>query len=543
MGSINKVGIAFCFLLLLVGYFFFNGEMGLRSEEPRRALTGAEALLGDNYLVPTIHGEPYYNKPPLYNWILASSFALHGNFSPNAARLPGVISIWLSALLLFLMARHHIDSITAMASALIYLSFADLLLYGSVNSGEIDLFFSLVTFAQAACIFHFGIKKNFMALFIGSYLLAAIGFLTKGLPSIAFQGLTLIPFMIQSKEWRKLISWSHLVGISVFLILVGGYFALYSRHGDALGYLVNLWSESSSKSANEKGAGDIFKALLNFPLQLIKITLPWCLFVWAGWKNRNKKPRFVSYSILFIAANIWLYWISPDLRDRYLYPFLPFIALILAYTVSKLISDPKSDRLFSRISSSLAGILGIGFMVLPLFNVIPDSGSNHYLIPVMGAGFLLLSIYQWRRAQQSIVMIALVLGWLRLTYNVGILPIQAETGRSAHYVEQVSRIMEITQNQEIQWTGESYDIHPKLSLFGTTWYESVLTVPPLIAFQVPYEYTFRTSKIMIYAERPVPGKWYLGPEDYAINLGARVFHVFEDKAASRSLALYQIEKP
>ncbi|MFT7347489.1 MAG: hypothetical protein ACI9CP_001951, partial [Cryomorphaceae bacterium] len=56
MNKAGKIEVILLLVLLIAGYFFFNHVIGLRAEEPRRAVVGIETLLGDNALVPAIHG-------------------------------------------------------------------------------------------------------------------------------------------------------------------------------------------------------------------------------------------------------------------------------------------------------------------------------------------------------------------------------------------------------------------------------------------------------------------------------------------------------
>ena len=42
-----------------------------RWEEPRRCLVAMEMIASGDYIVPTVMGETYLKKPPLYNWLIA----------------------------------------------------------------------------------------------------------------------------------------------------------------------------------------------------------------------------------------------------------------------------------------------------------------------------------------------------------------------------------------------------------------------------------------------------------------------------------------
>ena len=77
----SNPGKVFFFLLILaIPAFFINlGLQPLFADEPTRADVALEMILSGNYVVPVIGGEYYYNKPPVYNWVLAFFYLLSGS--------------------------------------------------------------------------------------------------------------------------------------------------------------------------------------------------------------------------------------------------------------------------------------------------------------------------------------------------------------------------------------------------------------------------------------------------------------------------------
>ena len=543
MNKVGKIEVILLFALLVLGYFFSNHVMGLRAEEPRRAVVGIEALIGENPLVPAIHGEPYYNKPPVYNWVLATSFLLHDSFSPSAVRFPGVLSLWIIAALLFWLVRKYQEWKSALFAGIIFLTFGDLIFYGAVNAGEIDLFYALLVFIQVIAVFHFHHRRQLLLLFLVTYFFAAVGTLTKGLPSIAFQGITLVAYFALLRDWKGLFSWKHAVGILLFTGIVGGYFLAYSQHEDALAFMLNLWSESSSKSANNAGFGSIFKAIYSFPLQLIQITLPWSIFlIWAK-KVRWKQSPLAVFSLLFIVANIWIYWISPELRNRYLYTFFPFLSILIAAIISKMVETKRIDFKLSRIAAILAILIGTAFIALPFTEVLPPHQVSAIPFFICGILFLAIAAFQFRFTQNGFIHIAFILAFLRLSYNVCILPIQAADSKSAYYANQVDEILGITENQEVFWTGYPYTFKPELSLAGKSFMRDSISTPPLLAYQIPYYYSLNTNSRLLYTPQPTEETWLLGEKQYALNNDGRIYFEFKDKWTQNILVLYQVEKP
>ena len=71
-------------------------------DEPREAEVGREMLDSGFSAMPTLGGEPFLEKPPLYAWITAASYAVCG-VSAGAARIPSMLfsigAIWIAYLL------------------------------------------------------------------------------------------------------------------------------------------------------------------------------------------------------------------------------------------------------------------------------------------------------------------------------------------------------------------------------------------------------------------------------------------------------------
>ena len=66
----KKILILIILVMLIASLLSHLGYVSLRAEEPRRAIVSIESYENLNFIVPTIHEEIYYNKPPLYNWII-----------------------------------------------------------------------------------------------------------------------------------------------------------------------------------------------------------------------------------------------------------------------------------------------------------------------------------------------------------------------------------------------------------------------------------------------------------------------------------------
>jgi len=287
--------------------------------------------LTGEWIVPKTHGENYYNKPPLYNWVLLGVAKMLGGFSELSVRLPGLLSFLLLAVGIFYVAKKYLNKKVAILATLGFLANPEMLFYGTLVSGEIDLFFSLLIFWQVVVLFHCLEKGRDLKAFAISYLLAGVGMLTKGLPALAFQGLTIVAWLLVSKRPEKLFSWQHIVGGLVFFVPTVLYAYAYVQKEPLTPFLINLFMESAQQTPVEKTTGQTVGTFLRFPGQLLVMFMPFSLLL-IPLAIRVKKVkavlrnyRWLLFCQVFIIANIWLYWISPGNESRYLYPFYPFV--------------------------------------------------------------------------------------------------------------------------------------------------------------------------------------------------------------------------
>lgn len=486
----DQILVVLAIASILLGLFSALSTLELRAEEPRRAIVAMEMVLSGDWLILTINGTPYYNKPPFFNWVLASFFLLFGSQAEWVVRLPSLLAFLLTAGLIFRWTKKHLDLPTATLAALSYCSFADLTFYATVNSGEIDLFFTLIIFLQVYSIFHFQKRKQYFWLYTCSYLLTAIAFLTKGLPALLFQGFTLLAFLVLQKDWKRLFHPAHFLGILLLVVLVGGYFFAYHQREDAIAYLTNLVYESTQRTDGQGKLGKFVLHLLEFPIQFLKIALPWCLSLVLLYKKVARQQiasnAFLRFAVIFILANIWVYWVSAGTLDRYLYPFLPFIAILSAYLLVK-------------------------HTTLKL----------HYLLYL-------------------IILIAA----LRTVYNFTFMPYQQAHLKTAMYRDLAPKLLELTDGQPIYFTGKPRKSKIEPSLFSVQLPAVELQTPPTLPYQIPYYLTLQTHSIMQYEPYPEKYVHYLTYKDFTLSEEEKVnvLYTFVEQWTKRPMVLIEVER-
>src|SRR5688500_14056053 len=90
----------------------------IEPDEGRYAQIPKEMLLTNSWVVPTLQGEPYLDKPPLLYWLVALSYHAFG-ITPAAARLVPPVCVHLTILAVYLIGRRSIAGRAAFWAALL----------------------------------------------------------------------------------------------------------------------------------------------------------------------------------------------------------------------------------------------------------------------------------------------------------------------------------------------------------------------------------------------------------------------------------------
>ncbi|MCI0702314.1 MAG: glycosyltransferase family 39 protein, partial [Planctomycetia bacterium] len=90
----------------------------LEPDEGRYAQIPKEMLQNGSWVVPTLQGEPYLDKPPLMYWLTALSYRVFG-ITPEAARLVPALCVHFTILAVFFIGRRSIGERSAFWAALL----------------------------------------------------------------------------------------------------------------------------------------------------------------------------------------------------------------------------------------------------------------------------------------------------------------------------------------------------------------------------------------------------------------------------------------
>lgn len=529
-------------MLLPLALFYHNGVVELRAEEPRRAIVALEMYLSGNYLVPKINGWDYYNKPPLFNWLIAASYWLFGSFSEWVVRVPAMLSFLLTGLLHYLFGRKYLGGRSAFYAALFFLTAADLFFYATINTGEIDLFYALLVYLQVMCIFIGEQKNNYLLVFAGSYFLTALGVLTKGPPSVLFQGITLLAWLVYTGNGKKLFSRQHAVGIALFVVVAGGYFYAYAQQADVEGLVMRLTKEATQRSGLEGSLWRTLGGAVSFPFRLLQLLLPWSVFVYVLFR-RDLRARIagnplLAFSAVFIVTNIPVYWFTAELRNRYIYMFFPFITTLLAYFLQQpTLRLQQITGWMERVFLFAMAVAPVAFLALPF---LPFMQSVQMLwlwaiVFMLLTGVLAFGYY--KNKEQRLLWALLYVVVFRFALDVFYLPVLTATSKNLVYRQRSAEILAITKNDVVYWAEQPYTFTSELKAGPLRLKEATHTTAALLCYELPYYLTRSNGHIMQFDTVLQPGRFYITTPEFIEGRNLPVLYQLHDTWTQRELVL------
>jgi 4-amino-4-deoxy-L-arabinose transferase-like glycosyltransferase len=202
----------------------------LGPDEPRYSRVAVEMQRAASWVRPTLQGEPWLEKPPLYYWLAGGAFRVLGE-TEAAARMPS-----LAALLL-------LTGATALFGARLYGSAAGL--HAGFVAGT-----SLLPFAYGRAASMDMLLAVFVSVAIGFYGLRLVGIagrtavvagaaaagvatLAKGPLGLLLPALVVFGFLLSTREWRRLRELFGPLSILAFLVVAAPwYVAIFRDQGE-----------------------------------------------------------------------------------------------------------------------------------------------------------------------------------------------------------------------------------------------------------------------------------------------------------------------
>ena len=358
------------YLFLLSAVIFFVG-LGARDfwapVEPRYAEIARVMFSKGEWIVPTVNGELYTDKPILYFWLVLIASQAVGAVNEWTVRLPSAVGALGVVLITYAFGRDFFSPrVGFMAGAIIATSVR---VIWEGRWAHVDMlftcFFALSIYFAARAVFKLG-SRNEMLL---AYAAMALATLTKGLIGVVLPALLFLSFVIIRRDWRLILEARLPWGIILFLLVAAPWFALIDQATDGrwLGEFIYL-HHIQRYTAGEGHRQPFYYYLTTLPADFSPWTVLAIPALFAGRSWRKAWSQSVSvFFVLWFSAVFLFFSLSDTKRDLYLLPLFPTLALLVASYMDELITGSLAQNAAYQIPAlvlfSTLTIIGLSFPI------------------------------------------------------------------------------------------------------------------------------------------------------------------------------------
>ncbi len=337
-----------------------------KADEPYSFGLVNHIIKSGDWVVPTLAGEPFMEKPPLY-YLSAAAFARI--FSPwmqlhDAARMATAFYMMLTLLFVGLTARELLGKEHSEITMLILLGCTGLQITGHKLITDVSLLtgFSLALYGLALCRRRPALGGVWIGMGTG------IGFMSKGLLAPGLIGLIALAMPLLFAEWRnRRYFFSLFIALAAALPwLVIWPYALFHRSPDL--FKEWFWLQNMGRFFGHRRWGERDVPGFYF------FTLPWYalpalpLALWTLWHNRRSWRDRPALQLPLTAFLVMLTVLSVSSSARSIYGLPMLLPLtLLAATGTDSLPD-KAKKAISRFSIAffgmLFGLLWLGWIII-----------------------------------------------------------------------------------------------------------------------------------------------------------------------------------
>ncbi len=313
--------IHYLIIILVCTFAFFVNNQIIPADlmESRNLATAQEMIRMDNYLMPTMNGEPRLEKPPLPTWIAAGVELIVPENLVVQRYMAGISATIMVFFLYFLVFRLTKNRNIGLLSALVLASCFNIVLMGRTATWDIychsfmlgAIYFLVVALEE---------KGRQWGRFFISGIFLGLSFLSKG--PVSFYAL-LLPFLISYIIFFRPSAKGKAVSILIMVLVclaISTWWPIYARlsHPE----LAVAVADKESSSWLNHNVRPLYY-YWQFPAEAGIWALFWVTSLcWFYWKKKIEKRHVYIFSIVWTFAAFVLLSLIPEKKTRYLLPML-----------------------------------------------------------------------------------------------------------------------------------------------------------------------------------------------------------------------------
>ena len=365
---------------IMIIFFNLGGIPLLDPDEPVYAETPKEMFIFDEFVSPRIFGEYWYDKQPMYYWLVAASYKIFG-ITEFAARFPSAILAVACTLVVYLSGRRLFTERAGLVGALVLTTSIEFFYLGKAAVTDMTLLLCLTISLLA-----FIEKRYYLA-----YLFAALATVTKGPIGLLFPGAIVFSYILVTRQWSLIAKMKIPTGLLLYMIIaLPWYVMMYSMHGSAfIDTFLGFHNLTRFTSPEHPEA-----VLWYYYIPVLMLGFfPWTAIMLQSMWHSLTKSRQDWNGLVFL--NIWavvifvFFTISQTKLVSYILPMYPPLAMIVGWYIDRLWT--ASNRQHYNSWAIVLGVLALLFSALMIMGLqaMPELQRGVYL---SSAIFIIMAI-------------------------------------------------------------------------------------------------------------------------------------------------------
>ncbi len=402
----HKITLIAAALAIFVSFCYGSGVLPLLGpDEPRYSQVARQMLESKDFVTPYLGDFPWFEKPVLLYWLMASCYFFLG-VSEFAARLPSAITAFLSVILIYRTVNRAAGSERGGAAAICLATSAFFLGFSHAATFDMLLAFCITAALCNFALFEFQ-PENRSSL-NAFYFFCGLGVLAKGFVALILIGLSTAAYLTISGAWKNVSRYRPLRGLLIVTAVSSFWFVPVSLvHG------LTFWDDFFYKhqfvrytsSYYHRGGGILFY----IPVLLLG-TYPWSVAPFLG-LNRKVSSR---EKILLQIAGCWFlttvlfFTFSRSKLPGYVLPAAPAFSILAGIALFDFLERNTSRIRFAALFGLLNAIwIAALFFLAPNFSA-PLEATVPFACSVAIFSFAGILFAYARKWKASIAAFALI---------------------------------------------------------------------------------------------------------------------------------------
>lgn len=367
----NRKRVNLAFLVLFSAYLFLLGLGNMALTDPDEvfyAQTAKEMLDKGDWVTPHIFGQPQFEKPVFYYWLVMVSYKIFG-VNEFAARFPSAVFGILGILGIYYLGRNIFSSRAGLYASLIMATSIEYIILARACVTDMVL----CVFILWGFMFYFEgyLNQDSRKYYLWSAVMFAGAVLTKGPVGLVLPLGVLLLFLIYKKDLKAILRYPIVPGVIIFLAVVAPWYLLmYKKHGMVFIDHFFGFQNITRFLHPEHKSGDVVYYYL--PI-LLGGFLPWSIFLPQGIsrvvRNDSKRKQWHVFLAIWIVVFFLFFTFSRTKLPTYIFPLFPALAIFMGRSI---------ELNFRREKWEIADMISAVLYIL----VYPVSSAIFYMLAV-----------------------------------------------------------------------------------------------------------------------------------------------------------------